>query len=139
MKIKKNKEFKVEESIHLDGVYQDTKSNWEGSEVEVMADEVADEGSGGAVIVRCFDFKFPPGNTVIPTKDQILTPQYLKTLQTLLYFDHDMEFAAEPRVVIQETGFKVFVTCQPRKGARVIDKHGSLITPLTSQEIINGK
>lgn len=134
MKVQKNKEFTVEETTILDGVDTGITSDWHGSEVETQGEALFDGGTGGAIILRCFDFKFPPGITQIPTKDQILTPQYLKTLQTILYYDHDMEMCDEARVVIAKDGFKIFIPCTARKGSQIYDRDG-LATPKSIQNI----
>lgn len=89
---------------------------WEAEQGLVTSDPLRDEGEGKAIIVRSFEFRFPPGMKGLPTKEQILTNEYIKYLEVRLWAD-EIEMIAEPRVTINNTGFFVFATCQVKKGS----------------------
>lgn len=92
--------------------------NWDVKRGEVHSDIPleADEGWGKEVILRQFEYAFPPGITQRPTADDILTEGYVKFLESQLYFADNLELVLPPKVLIEDTGFKIFATCQPRKG-----------------------
>lgn len=116
----------AENKAHEAGV-----GEWDAKQLEVHSDIdlAVDTGWGKAVILRQFDYAFPPGIQQIPTKEQILTPGYLKFLETQLYFVDELELVMPPKVVIGQKGFKIFATCQARKGSLVHQK------PTTLKEI----
>lgn len=131
IKAKQNKQFTVEETTQLEGTSQETKSTWEGSEVEVQSDKLDDGGgSGQRVMLRFFNFKYPPGKHKIPTKAQVLTKEYVDSVKTILYFEHDLEIEGEPRVVFQKDGFRVIFPCIPRRGRMALDRYGMQTTTL---------
>lgn len=106
---------------------------WEAEQGMVTSDPLKDNGEGKAVIVRSFEFRFPPGMKGLPTKEQILTPEYIKHLEVRLWAD-EIEMIAAPRVTINSTGFFVFATCQVKKGS-ILPYNAK---PKQLQEITNG-
>jgi hypothetical protein len=102
---------------------------WYGKEDQTDEKLMHDKGSGEPVIIRLFEFKFPPTLEVLPTKEQILTPEYLKYLNVQLWSD-SLRLVMEPRVVIDKTGCKIFAPCQARAGATLMEE------PKTLQEWI---
>lgn len=91
---------------------------WEVKQGEVHSDVAleSDLGDGKEIILRQFQYMFPPNLTEKPTKEQILTDGYKKFLEAQLWMVDNLELVMEPRVVIEEKGFRIFATCQPRKG-----------------------
>lgn len=94
---------------------------WYGKEDRTDENSIHDKGIGKPVVIRLFEFKFPPTLENLPTKEQILTPEYIKHLQTLLWAD-SLRLVMEPRVVIYKEGCKIFVPCEARAGANFIDE-----------------
>lgn len=93
--------------------------NWDVQQAEVHSDIPlsTDEGDGRPIILRTFEYKFPPGIQYIPTADNILTEGYLKFLEAQLYFVDELDLVQKPKISIDETGFRIFATCQARKGS----------------------
>lgn len=96
---------------------QDVKWDVKQAEVHSDIDLKLDDGSGRPIILRQFDYVFPPGMQMKPTAEQILTPGYIKFLESQLYFVDELDLVMKPRVSISEKGFKIFATCQARKGS----------------------
>ena len=92
---------------------------WDVQQAEVHSDISfkEDDGSGRPIILRQFDYVFPPGNQHRPSEDDILTPGYLKFLEAQLYFVDELDLVQKPKVMIGKDGFKIFATCQARKGS----------------------
>lgn len=93
---------------------------WYGKEDRTDDNIMHDTGVGEAITIRLFEFKFPPTLEKLPTKEQILTPEYLKHLKTQLWGD-GLRLAMEPRVLIEKEGCKVFAPCQASIGNNFID------------------
>lgn len=93
---------------------------WYGKDAETTETQMQDTGKGEPIVIRLFEFKFPPTLETLPTKEEILTPSYLKHLQTLLWAD-ELRLVIEPRIVIEKEGCKIFAPCQARNGATFID------------------
>lgn len=93
--------------------------NWDVQQGEVHSDIPlsADEGDGRPIILRTFEYQFPPGIQKIPTEDEILTEGYVKFLESQLYFADELDLVMAPKVRINEKGFRIFATCQARKGS----------------------
>ncbi len=89
---------------------------WYGKEDQTDTNLIHDTGKGEPIVIRMFEFKFPPTLKDLPTKEQILTPEYLKHMQTLLWAD-SLRLVTEPRVVIDKEGCKIFAPCQARTGS----------------------
>lgn len=113
------KEFEFVEENPVDSPTENIK--WYGREDQTTETTMHDTGKGEAVILRLFEFKFPPTLENLPTKDQILTPEYLKHLQTQLWAD-DLRLIMKPRVVINTEGCKIFAPCQARSGSTFLEE-----------------
>lgn len=100
---------------------------WFGREDRTDDKLMHDKGVGEPVLIRLFEFKFPPTLEVLPTKEQILTEEYIKHLQTLLWGD-SLRLVMTPRVEINKEGCKVFAPCQARTGSSFVEQ------PKTIQE-----
>lgn len=90
---------------------------WFGSTMETEQQPILDPGTGKPVILRRFDFMYPPGGKK-PTKKQLLTPEYLKHLDNTLWLD-ELERIMLPRVTFKKKGFSIFVPCHPKKGSAI--------------------
>lgn len=121
------KQFEVLEENAIDSPVKDIK--WYGKEDSTDEKIMHDQGTGKPIVIRLFEFKFPPTLETLPTKEQILTPEYIKQVQTLLWAD-SLRLVMEPRVVIDKEGCKIFAPCEARTGANFIDE------PKTIQEWI---
>lgn len=89
---------------------------WYGNNEETDKSLMNDKGTGEPIVIRHFEFNLNPELKTPPTKDQILTPEYVKHLQILLWAD-SLRMVLEPRVEITKEKILVFVPCQARTGA----------------------
>lgn len=112
---------------------------WYGSTMETERHNIEDPGSGRPIILRKFEFKYPPGSKVVPTKKQLLTKEYIKHLEDRLWADN-LELIQTPKVAFHTTGFTIFATCQAKKG-NIIPGYASdaLSSPLQDRLRDEGK
>lgn len=115
----------MEKSFEVEEDYK-----WYGKEEKTSEKTIHDKGIGEPINIRLFEFKFPPTLEILPTKEQILTPEYLKHLKTQLWSD-GLRLVLEPRVFIDKEGCKVFAPCQASTGNSFIEE------PKLLQEWIN--
>lgn len=108
--------------------------DWEGHQMATEGERIEDPGMGRPIIVRSFEFNYPPDIKVKPTKEQILTKDYIRHLEILLWTD-EMELIQEPKVAFNKKGFHVFATCQAKKGSMIPRSHSDSLRPL--QEKLN--
>lgn len=94
---------------------------WYGREDRTEDSLMHDKGKGESVVIRLFEFKFRPDLETLPTKEQILTPEYIKQLNTLLWAD-GLRIVLEPRLEIKKEGCKIFVPCQPTIGNSFLEE-----------------
>lgn len=113
-----SKSFEVVEENAINSPVENIK--WYGKEDQTDEKFFHDTGKGEPVVIRLFEFKFPPTLEAIPTKEQILTQDYLKSLQTALWAD-ELRLIMMPRVAIDKEGCKIFAPCQARTGSSFID------------------
>lgn len=118
-----NKDFElIKETDELIGVKE---HKWYGKEDQTDEKLMHDGGTGEPIVIRLFEFKFLPTLEILPTKEQILTPEYIKHMQTLLWAD-SLRLVMEPRVVIEKEGCKIFAPCQARAGATFMEEPKTL-------------
>lgn len=110
--------------------------SWEATQAQTDGFRIEDGGYGRPIVLRQFEYQYPPGFIGKPLKEEILTEGYIKYLENGLWADN-MEMIMEPKVVFSDTGFKVFATCQAKKGNLVPDYAQGMLKPL--QNIIQGK
>jgi hypothetical protein len=101
--------------------------SWYGKEDATEEHSIHDEGKGEPVVVRLFEFKFRPDLEKLPTKSELLTPSYIKSVDGELWGD-GLRRVAEPRIQISKEGCKIFVPCQAATG------HSHLEEPKLLQE-----
>lgn len=102
--------------VKMDGFdYDVTQAQTDGVRIE-------DPGTGRPIIMRHFEYRYLP-NGPKPTKEQLLTPDYIKHLENVLWAD-SLEMIMPPKVVFYNKGFKIFATCQAKKG-NVIPGHAT--------------
>ena len=89
---------------------------WYPTEVETEGVKIEDPGMGRPIILRNFEFRYPLTLKRKPSKDQIFTKDYLKYLNNLLWID-EMELIQEPKIVFYKKGFRIFCTCQAKRGS----------------------
>lgn len=111
--------FELTEENAIDSPVENIK--WYGREDQTAEALMHDTGKGEPVVIRMIEFKFPPTIETLPTKDDILTPQYMKHLQTELWSD-DLRLVMEPRVVIEKEGCKIFAPCKARTGVSFLEE-----------------
>ena len=105
---------------------------WNASQVRTPETRIEDSGTGRPIVMRHFDFKFNPALQGRPTKEEILTEEYRKHLNNLLWAD-ELELIQEPRVVFSKEGFRIFAVCQAKKGS-IIPYYAN--KPLPLQEVL---
>lgn len=105
--------FEAVEHDAIDSPVKDIK--WYGKEDRTEESSIHDSGKGTPIVLRFQEYKFPPTLEVLPTKDQILTAQYVKDMHTWLWGD-GLRMVIEPRVSITKEGCRVCFTCQATTG-----------------------
>ncbi len=100
----------------VDDVVGVKEHKWYGKEDQTDENLMHDTGKGEPIVIRHFEFKLNPELKEQPTKEQILTPEYIKHLQTLLWAD-SLRMVLEPTVKIEKDTMHVAVPCQARTGA----------------------
>ncbi len=93
---------------------------WYGKQDQTDYTDIHDTGKGEPVVIRLFEFKFRPDLTETPTKEQLITPEYLKHIDTLLWADA-LKRVLDPRVEITKEGCKIFVPCIAKSGQSHLD------------------
>ncbi len=111
--------FDVIEKDAIDAPVKDIK--WYGREDRTEDKSIHDVGKGEAIVLRLFEYKFPPNNERIFTKEEMLTPQYLKDLKTQLWAD-GFRLVMEPRVNITKEMCQVFAPCQATTGNSFLEE-----------------
>lgn len=92
-----------------------TEHKWYGKEDRTDEKSIHDRGVGEPVVIRLFEFTFPLTLEILPTKEQLLTPEYIRHIQTQLWVD-GLRLVMEPRVVIDKEGCKIFAPCVAATG-----------------------
>lgn len=105
----------------LDDVVGVKEHKWYGHEDSTDESLMHDTGKGEAIVIRHFEFKLDPTLKQPPTKEQILTPEYIKHLQTLLWAD-SLRMVMNPTVRIDKDIMRIAVPCQPRTGATLSEE-----------------
>lgn len=100
---------------------------WYGKEDRTDDKLMHDKGKGEPIVIRLFEFKFPPTLERLPTKEEILTPEYLRQVKINLWSD-GLRLVMEPRVAIDKEGCKIFAPCQATTGNSFLEE------PKTIQE-----
>lgn len=88
---------------------------WYGKQDQTDDNLMQDTGKGEPIVIRNFEFRLDPTKNK-PTKEQILTPEYIKHLQTLLWAD-SLRMVMDPTVRIEKESIYIAVACQARSGA----------------------
>ena len=108
-------------------------------EVESKTKLQSDEGHGGAVIVRVFEFKFNPEavakvqNDQIPLDKQMLFNSHYKGIEMALWKDGFVPMPeVAPQVKIEGERYKIFVGAKLAKGQILRER------PMTLAQIANG-
>ena len=94
---------------------------WYGKEDQTEDKSIHDKGKGEPVLIRLFEYRFPPTLEVLPTKEQILTPEYIKQIKVQLWGD-GLRLIMEPRVFIDKESCKVFAPCQSTTGNSFLEE-----------------
>lgn len=85
------------------------------SEIQTEGVRLHDEQTGQAIILRQFKFAYHPLVTKKPKKSEILTKEYIKHLENMLWADA-LELVADPRLHFHKGGFTIFAPCVPKRG-----------------------
>lgn len=91
------------------------QEGWYGATLETEKQDIRDPATGGAIILRQFKFAYAPWQKTKPKKKEILTQDYVKHLENILWADN-MEMVTFPKVHFDKKGFTVFAACKPKKG-----------------------
>lgn len=118
------KEF---EALEKDAPETGGDIKWYGKEDQTDEHTIHDKGEGEPVVVRLFEFAFRPDLERQPTREELLTPSYIKAVDGELWGD-GLRRVAEPRIQISKEGCKIFVACQAATG------HSHLEEPKLLQE-----
>ena len=94
---------------------------WYGKEDRTEEKSIHDKGKGEPVLIRLFEYRLPPTLEVLPTKEQILTPEYIKDLKVNLWADA-LRLVMEPRVFIDKESIKIFAPCQATTGNNFLEE-----------------
>lgn len=113
----KDFEFALSEDKEL-GIGQ---HKWYGKEDQTDEKLMHDIGKGEQVVIRLFEFELKPGLEKNPTEDEILTPEYMKHLQTLLWGDA-LRLVMKPRVNIKDGKLRIFAPCQATTGNSFLEE-----------------
>lgn len=100
----------------MEGTVDD--SRWYGQTVETPETRIEDAGQGRPIILRQYTFAYNPNVKKKPTQEEILTPEYVNYLNSLLWIDN-LELIQHPKVAFKKKGFIIFATCQAKKGHRI--------------------
>ena len=100
---------------------------WYGKEDQTEDASIYDKGKGEPVVIRRFEFKFRPDLEKLPTKEELLTPDYIKSIKHQLWGD-GLRIVLEPRILITKEGCNIFVPCQATTGNNFLEE------PKTIQE-----
>lgn len=119
--------FEAVEQDAIDAPVKDIK--WYGKEDRTEDSSIHDKGAGEPIVIRLFEFKFPPTLERLPTEEELLTPEYMKHLNATLWGDA-LRIVMKPRTNITKEGCKIFVPCQAATG------HSFLEAPKLLQEWI---
>ena len=114
-----NTTFELVEKDAIDSPTQDIK--WYGREDRTEEKLMHDKGVGEPVLIRLFEFRLSPAIEILPTKEQILTPEYIKYLKVTLWADA-LRLIMEPRVVVDKESIKIFAPCQAAMGNSFLEQ-----------------
>ena len=120
--------FELVEENAVNSPVEDIK--WYGKSDQTDEKLMHDSGKGEPVLIRLFEFRLSPTIETLPTKEQVLTPEYIKHLKTLLWAD-GLRLLMEPRLVIDKESIKIFAPCQASMGNNFLEE------PKTIQEWTN--
>jgi hypothetical protein len=105
---------------------------WKAQEMEApVSDPLADDGSGKEVILRRFQFQFPPNLPTKPTKKEILA--FHKDKLNIFLWKDELELIQTPKVRVHKTGYDIFATCIAKKGSLIFEKPKLLQHAITQQ------
>lgn len=105
---------------------------WEAQEMTSEASApLADDGSGKEVILRRFQFSFPPNLPKKPTKKEILA--FHKDRMNVFLWKDELELIQEPKIIIGKKGYDIFATCIAKKGSLIFTKPQLLQHAITKQ------
>lgn len=126
-------EFKVTEMNAANAPVQDV--NWIGQEIEARSDIgfENDQGDGKPIILRQFEFALPMGVPMnqLPSKAKLL--EFHKSKIVAFLWKDELELIAEPKIVMEGRKFKIFATCQGKKGSLIFHK------PQTLSDVAQGR
>ena len=94
---------------------------WYGKEDQTDTNLMHDKGTGDTIVMRFFPYKMNPELKTPPTKEQILTPDYVKHLKVLLWAD-GLRTVTEPTVKIDKDSYTIGVACQAANGQVITEQ-----------------
>lgn len=103
------------EAVEKNAPETGTDITWYGKEDQTEDRSIHDKGEGETVVVRLFEFAFRPDLAKLPTREELLTPSYIKHIDGELWGD-GLRRVTEPRIHIDKTGCKIFVPCVAATG-----------------------
>lgn len=116
----------MDETIDFEAIEkksEDTKTdiNWYGKQVQTDTEDFNDKGQGEKVIIRLEEFKLNPDLKKLPEKDELLTPEYLKFIDTKLWAD-GLRRVMQPRTHVTKEWARIFIPCVPATGNNILEE-----------------
>lgn len=115
-------ETKNFEAIEFDAIDSPVKDiKWYGKEDRTEETLMHDKGKGDVVSMRLEEYQLNPELLKNPpTEEQVLTPQYIKDLQTRLWAD-GLRMVMKPRLSIDKGFMRIITPCQATSGNTILE------------------
>jgi hypothetical protein len=114
------------------GVQTDSE-DWYGKEIQAQSTPLMDPGLGKSLVLRCFEFSVNPEFKGVLNKQELFNMHW-RQIQAVLWGDGLVPNEdAEPRVILGNKKYKIFILCQPRLRTIINEK------AQTIQDIIHRK
>lgn len=94
---------------------------WYGKEDRTPESSIHDKGKGEPIVLRHFEYKLRPDLETPPTRDQLLTPEYVYAIKNQLWGD-GLRVVLPPRVHIGKDKCDIFFPCQATTGNSFIEE-----------------
>lgn len=113
-------------------------NDWYGSSRQTEEVPMFDEGKGDKFVLRDFVFKRNPLHKGKELNKQELFDAHWQQIKTVLWGDGFVPIKEiQPRVVVEDEQYQIFISCKPRLGAGVVTQINEESTTL--QEIFKPK
>ena len=111
-----------------------TQEDWQASAMETDQVNMVDEGKGDKFVLRHFEYALAPDTDSSLLDRQQLFNHHWKEIELTLWEDgFTVIKEIDPRIIIENDKYRIFVTCRPRVGLGVMTSINEEATTL--QEI----